>query len=215
LARVRPATQSGALVPFFFLACSTNSWPQSLPPPEENSDILEFSLFGGGSFFSGVNQQGAAEKLVNGGTVGGRAAYNFSKNFSLEANYNFLVNNVRLTISAGDGPVNAGFGDRIHSFAIDPVYNFMARGSRVRPYLTAGLGPDWFTPAKKARALRPLNTSAELAFNYGGGVKVHLNSHLGLRLDARGTFERNPAFGLADIPKAHLNGAETTLGLVL
>jgi hypothetical protein len=35
------------------------------------------SVFGGGSFFDGINQSGYSEKLVAGGTAGGRVAYNF------------------------------------------------------------------------------------------------------------------------------------------
>jgi outer membrane protein OmpA-like peptidoglycan-associated protein len=147
-----------------------------------------------------------SQKLANGGTAGGRAAYNFSRHFSLEANYNFMVNNARLA--------NSTFGNQIHSLAIDPVYNFTPLGARVRPYVTAGVGPIWFTPTKQARAQLAVNKSTEFAFNYGGGVKFHLNPHLGLRFDARGMFSRNPAFGLATIPKSHLNGLQTTLGLV-
>ncbi len=187
---------------------------------EDNPDILELDAFAGGSFFSSVNLSSvnrgqAAEKLVNGGTAGGRAAYNFSRHFAVEANYNFMVNNVRLQIPGSFSGFDNTFGDQIHSFAIDPVYNIAPRGNRLRPYVTAGLGPSWFAPTKQARASLPVTTSTELAFNYGGGVKYHLSPHLGLRFDARGVFERNPSFGLADIPKAHLNGVEATLGLVL
>jgi Outer membrane protein beta-barrel domain len=106
------------------------------------------------------------------------------------------------------------FGNQIQSFGIDPVYNFTPRGSRIRPYVTAGIGPTWFVPTNKARAQAAVNTSAEFAFNYGGGVKYHLSPHLGLRLDARGFFSQNPTFGLVNVPKAHLNGVQATLGLV-
>jgi hypothetical protein len=212
----RSSTAASALVSFFFLACAVNVWGQNQPEyvaTEPNPDILELDAFAGVSLFSGVNQ-GQSEKLVNGGTVGGRAAYNFSRHFSIEANYNFMVNNVRL-VTAAPSTLSSVFGDRIHSFAIDPVYHLSPRGARLRPYLTAGLGPSWFAPSKQARTLLAVNTSTELAFNYGGGVKVHLSPHLGLRLDARGIFEQNPTFSLADIPKAHLNGMQATLGLLL
>ncbi len=214
---LRFATVAGALIPFCLVNSSTNSWAQGQAPKvvytEDNPDILELDPFGGGSFFGSVNRGPTSERLVNGGTAGGRAAYNFSKHFSIEANYNFMVNNARVAIPNNIGILNANFGDQIQFFAIDPVYNFTPRGKRLRPYLTAGLGPSWFVPTKPARTFA--STSTELAFNYGGGVKYHLSPHLGLRFDARGVFEQNPTFGLAAIPKAHLNGLEATLGLVM
>jgi hypothetical protein len=164
----------------------------------QNPDTLELDPFGGVSLFS--------QKLANGGTAGGRAAYNFSRHFSVEVNYNFMVNNARLG--------NSTFGNQVHSLAVDPAYHFTPLGSRVRPYVTAGVGPIWFTPTKQARAQLGVDKSTEFAFNYGGGVKFHLSPHLGLRFDARGLFSRNPTFGLATIPKTHLNGLQTTLGLV-
>lgn len=200
---------SGAsgLFPIFFFACSTHSFGQTPAPKiiftEDNPDFLELDPFGGVSLFS----KSAAETFVHGGTAGGRAAYNFAKHFSIEADYNFMVNNVHTSVTRA-------FGDQINSFAIDPVYNFASRGSRLRPYITAGVGPSWFSPAKAERAALAVNTSTVFAFNYGGGVKFHLSPHLGLRFDARGSFSPNPTFGLADIPKAHLNGFQSTLGLV-
>jgi hypothetical protein len=213
----RSSAVASALVPFFFAAVSANCRAQNQPPKfvftEDNPDILELDAFGGGSFFSTVNQGPTSEKLVNGGTAGGRAAYNFSKNFSIEANYNFMVNNARLLVPGNFAGLNSTFGNQIQSFAIDPVFNFTPRGKRLRPYITAGVGPSWFVPAKQARAFA--SNSTELALNYGGGVKYHLSPHLGLRFDARGVFEQNPTFGLAVIPKAHINGVQATLGLVL
>jgi len=198
-----------AVTPLLFFVSVFFCWGQTtqqVVPTEKNPDLLELSAFGGIGLFGGLSQAGFSEKLAAGGTAGGRAAYNFSQHFSLEGNYSFSVNNARLT------PAN--FGNQIQSFAIDAVYNFTARGSRIRPYVTAGLGPSWFVPVKQAEAALGVGKSTELTFNYGGGVKYHLTPHLGLRLDARGVFERNPSFGLANVPAAHLNGLQATLGLV-
>lgn len=180
-----------------------------------NTDVLELDPFGGASFFGTLTQTGFTEKLVNGGTAGGRAAYNFSRHFSLEANYNFSVNNARLAIANKPALVLSDFGNQIQSLSFNPLYNFTPRGSRFRPYVTAGIGPSWFLPTKQARAANPgLSRNTEFAFNYGGGVKYHLTPHLGLRLDARGTFEQNPSFGFTNVPKAHINGLQATAGLV-
>ena len=182
---------------------------QSVPQP------LEFSVFGGGSFFEGINQSGYSEKLVDGGTVGGRVAYNFSQHFALEANYNFSVDNLRLTVPGQYFMFNQTFGDQLQSFSADPVYHFTRRASRLRPYITAGVGPTWFVPTKQARALFPaLGKSTEFVLNYGAGLKYHFSEHLGLRLDARAGFGRNPDFGLPNSPSLHLNGVEATAGFV-
>ncbi len=184
--------------------------------PARNPDLFELSAFGGVTLFKGVDHEGFTEDLVKGGTAGGRASWNFSKYFSLEASYSFAVNNARLGGSASTTPLFHGtFGDRSQSLSVDPVYHFAKRGSRVRPYITAGVGTSWFLPTKKAQGQFPqLEKSTELVFNYGGGLKYHLNPHLGFRLDARGVFQRNPVFGLVSAPSVYLNGVQATAGLV-
>ena len=59
-------------------------------------DILELDPFGGVSLFGQINQ-GLSEKLVNGGTGGGRVAFNLSRYMGIEFSYNFSGNNVRLS----------------------------------------------------------------------------------------------------------------------
>jgi hypothetical protein len=203
------------VTPYLFLglfATAHCSWGQVAPKvvfTEKNPDIFELDAFGGFSLFGQINQSPFMQSFAKGGTAGGRAAYNFSKHFSLEANYNFSVNNARFS----NLPLN--FGNQIQSFAVDPVYNFTPRGSRVHPYITAGIGPSWFVPTQKAETHFPaLTKSTEFAFNYGGGVKYHLTPHLGLRFDARAVFEQNPTFGIANVPKLHINAFQATAGLV-
>ncbi len=182
-----------------------------LPCRAQYADKFELNAFGGVSLFNGLSQSDITEKLVNGGTAGGRAAYNFSQHFGIEGSYNFSVNNTHLFVPGS----NRTFGNQIQAFSVNPVYNFTPRGSRVRPYITAGVGPNWYVPTKQARDEFPeLTKSTEFALNYGGGVKYHLTPHLGLRLDARGIFGRNPSFGLSNIPNLHLNGLQATAGLM-
>ncbi len=203
-----------------FLSASLASGQQESPTKvsviEANPDIFELNAFGGVSVFGGVNQGTGTEKLVNGGDAGGRTAYNFSQHLSLEAGYNFSVNNGRFVIPSGSSAFNRTFGNQIQAVSLNPVYNFTRRGSRLRPYVTAGLGADWFVPTKQARAQLPgINKNTELAVNYGGGFKYHLTPHLGLRFDARAFYlPRNPTFGLTNFPTAHLNGFQATAGLV-
>ena len=182
---------------------------------EKNPDIFELDVFGGVSHVGAVNRSVFSEKLVDGGMAGARAAYNFSQHFSIEGNYDFSVNNARLAFPGNFASSSPDFGNQIQAFSVDPVYNFTRRGSRMRPYVTAGIGPSWFLPTKQARVAFPaVSKSSEFTFNYGGGLKYHLTPHLGLRLDARGVFSQNPTFGFANVPNAHLKGLQATFGLV-
>jgi opacity protein-like surface antigen len=201
---------------------------------DEYPDIVELDPFGGCSIFGAVNS-GLIEKFVNGGTAGGRVAYNFSKYVGLEVGYNFMVNNVRLVTPIRPGLPSYGFGDQIQYVALNPVFNFTPRGSRVQPYVTVGVGPAQFNPTKTAKqhaelpAVNAVYHSANLSdnlqvgLNYGGGVKFHLSEHFGLRLDARGFWSRNPTFGLPNfndggiyiVNKRHINAFQGTMGLVL
>ena len=201
---------------------------------DEYPDIIELDPFGGISIFGQVNQ-GLGEKLVTGGTAGGRAAWNVTHHVGLELSYSFLVNNVRLVTPIAAGYPSYTFGQQIQYPALNVVYNLTRRGSRIQPYVTVGGGAAQFTPTHKAKAYarQPdvnavfqsanLNDSLQAALNYGGGIKVHLSQHLGLRFDVRGLWSHNPTFGLPNtstsgihIPgKNTLNGVQATLGLVV
>ena len=146
-----------------------------------------------------------------------------------------MVNNVRLVSPIAPGVPSYNFGNQIQSVSLDPVFNLRPRGSRVQPYITAGVGVIQFNPTKKATdfARLPstiatylnsdtLSSSRGWAVNYGGGVKFHISPSLGLRFDLRGMFARNPTFSLPSfynggiyIPaSAHMNGVEATVGVV-
>ncbi|MBL0159096.1 MAG: hypothetical protein IPP47_18585 [Bryobacterales bacterium] len=107
-----------------------------------------------------------------------------------------------------------------------------SRGSKFRPFLTAGPSALNFNPTDTATAearfltnakygAQNLDDSLQVGLNYGGGVKWHITDRLGMRLDARGIWTKNPTFRLPDqsavgvyIPRADkLNGIQTTVGL--
>ncbi len=196
-------------------------------------DLLELDPFGGVSLFAQINY-GLNQQFIDGGTGGGRVAYNFSRFLGLEFSYNFSGNNVRLSAFNSSLPTY-NFNEQSHGVSLDPVINFRRRGSRVQPYVTFGFGSIDFVPTKQAKdfATNPANSAIyhtqalrsdfEVAFNYGGGVKFHISPHLGVRLDVRGVIlPKNPTFGLPNYPdngtyiasKYLLQGMEATVGLV-
>jgi hypothetical protein len=221
------------------LLAQDQSKPASVSAPsrhvgDDYPDIIELDPFGGVSMFGEVSQ-GLGEKLITGGVVGGRAAWNFSEHLGVELSYSFLVNNVRLVTPVSPGLPSYNFGQQIYYPALNLVYNLKRRGSRFQPYVTVGGGGAIFSPTQKALQFAHdpatqavygsggLSDNLQAALNYGGGVKFHLSEHFGLRFDARGFWSRNPTFGLPDYPtggiyipgKNHLNGLQATLGLVL
>jgi outer membrane beta-barrel protein len=199
---------------------------------DQYPDMVELDPFGGVSIFGQVNR-GLDEKFITGGTLGGRVAYNFSKYIGLELGYNYMVNNVRLVTPVQPGFPSYDFSVRNHMLALNPIFNLTPRGSKFQPYLTIGVGAIQFTPTTHAEAVarsaaaapffaQSLNDNLQVALNYGGGVKWHLTDHVGLRIDVRGIFSRNPTFDLPNYPTGgvyitshqHLNGVEATAGLV-
>ncbi len=211
----------------------TNNNGGSNGSADEYPDTIELDPFGGVSLWGQVNQ-GLEEKLVTGGTAGGRVTWNATKYFGLELGYNFMVNNGRLVIPIKPGLPSYTFGNQIHYLALNPVFSFTPRGSRVQPFVTAGVGAAQFTPTTAAEtyAVSPavnavyhsanLSDNLQVGINYGGGIKFHLSEHFGLRFDARGFWSRNPTFGLPNfndggiwIPsKQHIMGFQATMGLV-
>ena len=199
---------------------------------DQYPDLVELDPFGGVSIFGQVNR-GLDEKFITGGTIGGRVAVNFSKYIGLELGYNYMVNNVRLVTPIQPGYPSYDFSVRNHMLALNPIFNLTPRGSRFQPYLTIGVGAIQFTPTNHAETVarsaaaapfdaQGLDDNLQVALNYGGGVKWHLTDHVGLRVDVRGVFSRNPTFDLPNYPtggvyitaRQHLNGVEATLGLV-
>lgn len=221
------------------LCFSTAAYAQTTNTPKNNSngeypDTVELDPFGGVSLWGEVTS-GLGEKLRNGGTAGGRITWNFARYIGIELGYNFMVNNVELVNPVRPGLPSYIFGDQIHYIALNPVFSFTPKGSRVQPFLTAGVGAAQFTPTATAKSIARnpavdaiyhsgnLNDNLQVGINYGGGIKFHISEHLGLRFDARGFWGRNPTFDLPNyndggifIPaKQHINGFQGTMGFVI
>jgi outer membrane protein OmpA-like peptidoglycan-associated protein len=196
---------AGLLLLFNAAAPGQSGWTQG----DERPDMIEISLFGGGSFFKSVSS-GIGTEHVSGGAVGLRVTENFWKYISLEQGFTYSANNLRMPLSGA--PQTVAFGNRVYQWNFNPVFHFTPRGSKVRPYLTAGVSAMNFNPTDTAegRARLPenvarynsggLSDNLQAALNYGGGLKWHLTDHFGLRFDMRGTYSRNPTYGLLNTP---------------
>lgn len=199
---------------------------------DERPDMVEINLFGGGSFFRGVSE-GLGGKHANGGAFGIRVTENFWKYVGLEQGFTYSVNNMQFQSPARAGDPRYAFGSRLFQYSLNPVFHFTPKGSNVRPYVTAGVSAlDW-RPTDRAQAISKLPENARFAatqvrsnlqagINYGGGVKMHLTDHIGLRFDARAITSRFPTYGLPDtasaagvyiVPRKLFTGMQTTAGI--
>jgi hypothetical protein len=159
---------------------------------------------------------------------------NFWRYFGLEQSYSYSTANLRFVTSPIAGFPAPGYGNRVHHFFFNPVVYFTPKGSRIRPFATVGVGAANYVPTNDAKVIarsqdpfnsaykaQALNSNLQVAMNYGGGLKIHLTDHFGLRFDARGLLSRNPTFMLPDfqtggvyIPRHDkLHGLQATAGL--
>lgn len=204
-------------------------------------DIVEIDPFGGVSTWGQVNR-GLTTHLVTGGIAGLRVAVNPARYFGIEGFFEYVQANAEFRTPNGNGfypgttrPLPTySFGARNYEFGLGPVFNLKPRGSRVQPYLTAGVAGIQFTPTDTAKGLARnatanslfgsanLNDNLQVGAFYGGGIKFHISDHFGLRIDARGITSRNPTYNLPNfnnggiyIPSKDLiNNFQGTVGLV-
>jgi len=203
-------------------AFGQSGWGQG----DERPDLIELSLFGGGSFFKSVST-GVGTDHVNGGAVGARVTENFWKYIGLEQGFTYSANNLRMGASTPSSTV--AWGNRIYQWNLNPVFHLTPRGSKVRPYLTVGVSAMDYNPTDTAEGLanmadnvaiygaKGLSDNLQVAMNFGGGVKWHLTDHFGLRFDLRSTVSRNPTYGLPDssaISKSYIPRGDKLWGLI-
>jgi outer membrane protein OmpA-like peptidoglycan-associated protein len=201
---------------------------------DEHPDLFEIDPFGGISLYGQLNT-GLTMHTDDGGVGGLRLAFNPTPHFGLEAWGDYAGANIRFLNARSNTTYPYSFGSHNWIFGLNPVLNLTPRGSKVQPYVTAGVFGSRFTPSADAvfNANTPaqapyfanaLRSNLQPGFNVGGGVKFHLTDHFGLRFDIRDLMSRNPTFGLANsntvtpgvyIPaKQFYNGVQATMGLV-
>jgi outer membrane protein OmpA-like peptidoglycan-associated protein len=193
-------------------------------PEQEIPHEMEISVYGGGSYFRGLDDA-RRTKLVRGGILGASFTSNAWNYVSIETGYNYYgVNNLRFMTPSG-GEVS--LGSRDFAIYVNPVLHFTNRLSRFRPYISGGFGMNVFYPTRAAKgqvkgmnavdqaAFSSLDTSTEPAFNLGLGVKWRVNKSgsVGLRFDARGISSDNPQFKVVPEKDQRLWGFQPTVGI--
>ena len=109
------------------------------------------------------------------GGFGVALGYGANNRISLEADFSLTPN--------GEQGVLAEFDSTVWSLSGNVLYHFLARD--VTPYVALGLGVLGADTEAEDTGLVADDTSYELAWNWGGGIKTALSERLGVRGDVR------------------------------
>jgi len=155
------------------LTCAASAWGQSFEvwfnggqSLMSNNGIGTLATFGG-------NKDDV--KLDDGFRFSFRMTLNNDNRFGHEVQYAY--NRTQLDISG----VKQGMA--IHQGGYNFLLYATKEGTRIRPFATGGIGFANFVPPGASPASGGGNSKFQV--NYGGGVKVHVASIFGVRLDVR------------------------------
>ncbi len=147
-------------------------------------------------------------EYTSGIRIGARMSFDFHRYFAHEVSYAFqsakfkettddqvyLILNVRETRS------------QIHNYYYNFVVHATPRGSRVRPFVTGGVGGTAFIPPGYSSFQSQGQT--KLGYNYGAGVKFLVSDNYGVRFDVRDQVTGKPFFKNTD---GMLHSLETSM----
>lgn len=149
-------------------------------------------------------------EFVDGGKVRLRGTLDLTKHWSIEGDYSFGRNNQRITELSGGRLEQRDFGVRLSQVHFNFLRFFTSRKSRVRPFLTSGIGAVRFSPTDeaKARALTDkfiddpalIGSTTKINFAIGGGLEARFNRWVGVRFDLKDYISTVPRFGLRETP---------------
>lgn len=188
----------------FFTALALGA---ALLPAQQNFPASKVDLdvnFGGAGFHRRPDP--LRTKLTDSGLLGFHITENLWNYWSLEQSFTNTIG-ADLLLSRAPGVIfnRQDFNQRTRTFMFNPVYHFTPNGSRIRPFVTFGIGAISYSPTSDAKnvalALRPypapnLDTSTKFGINYGGGFKARLSDLISFRADIRGLMSGAPTFGL-------------------
>ena len=179
-------------------------------------DDFELNLFGGGSMHTKNRYEIGFPQTIT--PIPGEFKLDETIRYGLRANvytrghwgeeffYSFEPNTahfIRRTARSSSLDLNI----QVHNAGVNAMYYLQEdEMRRTRMFLSIGLGATIYRPTQEARTiardplrgnLQDMDSSRELALNYGGGFKSRLSNYVAFRLDLRGFTGRNPSFGFA------------------
>ncbi len=134
-----------------------------------------------------------------------RGSFDLTRHWTLEADYGFGRNNQRIIEEDLD---QRNFGVTVGQVHFNLVRLLTDSESRIRPFVTGGLGIVRFNPTDEAKVAAltgdfiddptQLNSSAQLSLAVGGGIEARLSRWLGIRFDLKDYISPIPRFGLSE-----------------
>ena len=174
------------LLPVLFAAASTGAWAQS------GDVFVSFgrSILAGNGGIGSTSTTGAKDdfKLGDGFRFGFRFGMNSEGRTGHE--FGYAYNRSNLT----DRTQDYG-GMAIHQGGYNYLLYATKDGARFRPFATGGVHFSNFVPPGSSASRG--GGSTKFGFNYGGGLKVAVNSKWSVRFDVRQYATPKPNLGLA------------------
>ncbi len=179
--------------------------PNALANPNPRITVLF-----GGSFLSGervfvVGSNVFTSQFAHGGKARLRGSFDLTRHWTLEADYGFGRNNQRIIEEDLD---QRNFGVRVSQVHFNFVRFLTDSESRIRPFVTGGLGIVRFNPTDEAKVAAltgdfiddptQLDSSTKLSLAVGGGIEARLSRWLGIRFDLKDYISPIPRFGLSE-----------------
>jgi outer membrane protein OmpA-like peptidoglycan-associated protein len=177
-------------------------------------NFIELNAYGGYGKYTRLDSS-PPSRIEGGGLMGARITENAWNYFALEQDIGFYSYH-KLSFN---GPTQGGlalspFPMHIYQGSFNGVLHVTPRDSKIRPFVTAGIGAAGYVPNGSARGyaqgLPPsagftnFGSRSELEGNYGAGLKIQVAPRFGLRFDVRGYIGLSPGFGL---PSSPVNGS--------
>jgi opacity protein-like surface antigen len=138
--------------------------------------------------------------FASGYTAGVRITENRGRHFGAELEYGF-ANQPMALVDLRPGLGRLDSDHRIHSLTYSVLFYPLERDSRLRPYVSAGIGTAFFQVSGDSKAEAStegieLKDRWKLAGGWGAGVKYRMNPNWGVRVDLRNQFTGVPDYGL-------------------
>ncbi len=149
-------------------------------------------------------------KFVPGGKMGARFTYDLTPKMAFEGTFGYGTNNLLVTETTKTPPESRGFGVKHTQFSGNVLYFLQAPGSKIRTFVTGGIGTTKFSPTDQAISdanssgtvdefiddAADITSESKFGFNFGGGVETKITSKLGIRFDFRDWVTGISTFGV-------------------
>jgi hypothetical protein len=171
------------------------------------SPDYEVGILAGGSFFK-QHDDPLNTELRPSGKVEAILTENFSNYLGTEQSFAYMQNRLQLHPSPQGITQNFDLAQHQWQFQESLLLYARPKESIVRPYFEVGFGTISYRPTDGARAQLSLPVAApfggqdfqsdtKFLFTYGGGVKIRMSNHIGIRGGIIGLVGKEPHYGLS------------------